>query len=61
MLTAGKSLRAQKKTRHNRRVSFNLFQSLAMMMMVMTTVVVTLRVCRHNRTSQNHECNSSKK
>jgi hypothetical protein len=36
-------------------------RTLTSVMMVMVVVVMTGSVCRNNRTSENHKCNSGKK
>jgi hypothetical protein len=59
-LIAGKS--AQKKDPAQRRVSLHIHSKLAMSMMaVMTTMVTAICVRRNHRTSENDDCNGSKK
>jgi hypothetical protein len=60
------NLRAQKqKTRHNTRVfikTLKTTQTLAMRMMVMMTAMMTaIRIRRNHCTSENNDCNGSKK
>jgi hypothetical protein len=60
-----KPSRTKQKTRHNTRVfiqNLKITQTLAMrMMVVMTTMVAAIRVRRNHRTSENNDCNGSKK
>src|SRR5271156_1292505 len=61
-LIAGKSLRTQKKTRHNGRALSHSLQTLAVvMMMVMTVMMSGGRVSRYYGTGKNEESNGSKK
>jgi hypothetical protein len=67
-LSRAKPSRTKQKTRHNTRVFIQKFktlkitQTLAMrMMVVMTTMVTAIRVRRNHRTSENDDCNGSKK
>jgi hypothetical protein len=62
MRIAGKTLRAQKKTRHNGRALSHSLQTLAVVMMMMVTVMmISGRVSRYYGTGKNDKSNDSKK
>jgi hypothetical protein len=55
-------LQPKRKTRHNAGSSFSITQNLAMgMMVVMTMMATAIRVRRNHRTSENDDCDGSKK